>query len=103
MCQAWTVAELAGMIEDAGSELASLWPAIALHPDTAIGDRPALLVDRAAGRLLLNGRTWEPPSGDHGVLVDGTRSRAYDDAGTWLGVVRWDGAQRGWRPDKMIG
>ncbi|HET8524412.1 MAG TPA: tRNA pseudouridine(55) synthase TruB [Thermomicrobiales bacterium] len=92
LCDAWRLDELAER------DLAAEWPEIALHPDLAMTDRPALIVDHETTRAWRDGQ----PIGA-GVGAE-TVARAYTVDGEWIGVARRDPeVMRGmWRPAKVI-
>ena len=89
-----TMAELA---ELAAAGLPGIWPDLAIHPDAAIIDWPALLLDDAATLAWRQG-TPIPAVGEVRGPV-----RAYDPAGTWLGVGVGDEVSGAWRPSKVVG
>ncbi len=91
LCTAWSLDELAAV-----SDLAAAWPWVAIHPDAALGDWPALLLDDAAARAWANGQRL---AGD-GDVPDGTLARAYDAAGDWRGVALREGGA--WKPHKGV-
>ncbi len=91
LCAAWSLDEL-----EAVPDLAAAWQWIAVHPDAALMDWPALLLNDAAARQWANGQTL---SGGHDT-PDGTLARAYDAQGNWRGVALRDGDL--WRPHKGV-
>jgi tRNA pseudouridine55 synthase len=91
LCEAWSLDELAAV-----SDLRAVWPQIAVHPDAALADWPALLLDDAAARDWAQGKAIAD-----GAARDGLAVRAYDAAGDWRGIgFGTDGA---WRPKKVVG
>ncbi len=90
LCEAWSLDELAAL-----PDLRAAWPQVAVHPDAALADWPALLLDDPAARDWSQGKLL-PDSGAR----DGMMVRAYDAAGEWRGIgVGADGA---WRPKKVV-
>jgi tRNA pseudouridine55 synthase len=89
LSDAWTLTELAQR------DLVAEWPSVALHPDVALDRAAALLLDTHAARDWESGR--EVP-GDG----DGAVASAYDQAGAWLGVGRFDVETQSWRPLKVV-
>ena len=90
LCQAITVAALEEL------DWPWAWPEVAVHPDIAIQDWPALILDEASARRWRQGVTIpaeEPVSGP---------IRAYDLHGEWLGTGIADPAGSGWRPRKVV-
>ncbi|MCA1724362.1 MAG: tRNA pseudouridine(55) synthase TruB, partial [Thermomicrobia bacterium] len=91
LCEAWSLDELAAL-----PDLRAAWPQVAVHPDAALADWPALLLDDRAARDWSQGKAIV----DSGAR-DGTMIRAYDAAGNWRGIgVGADGV---WRPKKVVG
>lgn len=90
LCEAWSLDELA-----AQPDLRAAWPWIAVHPDAALAEWPALLLDDVAARDWTQGKAITDGAAGPGTLV-----RAYDGAGDWRGTgIGADGA---WRPKKVI-
>ena len=89
LCEAWTLTELAEL------DLGVVWPDVAIHPDVAVADWPALVLAASAAEA------WE-----QGKLVAGSarveRCRVYDDGGAWLGGGLGDPVAGGWRPTKVV-
>jgi tRNA pseudouridine55 synthase len=100
LCQAWTLSELARVVDELGDDLWALWSEVATHPDLALLDRPAVVLDAGTAVQVRNGRTVAASPGDDGV-PDGLPCRAYDEDGTWLGVVGWDARASAWRSVKI--
>jgi tRNA pseudouridine55 synthase len=91
LCEAWSLDELAAM-----PDVRAAWPQIAVHPDAALADWPALLLDDVAARDWAQGKAVAD-----GAARDGLAVRAYDAAGDWRGIgFGTDGA---WRPKKVVG
>jgi tRNA pseudouridine55 synthase len=97
LCQAITLAELAE------AELPWAWPSLAAHPDAALQDHPALLLDEAATVAWRRGLPM-PGTPVPDPVADAARSicRAYDADGAWLGVGTVDAAAGRWRPLKVV-
>jgi tRNA pseudouridine55 synthase len=89
--QALTIAEL----EAAFDEMP--WPELALHPDTALLDWPAIVLDEAGTLAWRQGKDLRLGRG-----ADSERCRAYSTAGDWLGLGRGDTERGAWRPEKVI-
>ncbi len=90
LCAAWSLDELAAV-----PDMRAAWASVAVHPDAALADWPALLMDDATAQAWANGKAIA-----HGDAPDGTSVRAYDAAGNWRGVgIRSDGV---WRPAKVV-
>jgi len=90
LCEAWSLEELAAL-----PDLHAAWPQVALHPDAALVDWPALLLDDWAARDWSQGKAIV----DSGAW-DGMHVRAYDATGNWRGIgVGADGV---WRPKKVV-
>jgi tRNA pseudouridine55 synthase len=89
LCEAWSLDELAAV-----PDLGAAWPWVAVHPDAALADWPALLLDDGAARAWARGQ----------VIADtaaaGTLVRAYDWNGDWRGIGV--GTPRGWQPRKVV-
>lgn len=87
---AWTLTELAEI------DLEAEWPTIAIHPDAVMGERPVLVLADAAATSWANGGSLDATGGGDGPV------RVYDADGNWLGVGRFDGDRRAWRPVKVV-
>lgn len=87
---AWTLTELAEV------DLEAEWQTIAVHPDSVLGDRPALVLDDLTSQSWLNGGMVP------GVAKDTGPVRIYSVDGDWLGVGRYDVERRVWRPVKTV-
>jgi len=93
----FTLADAITLDELAEADLPSAWPELAVHPDAAVADWPALLLDEAAALAWRRGIPIPAAARAEGLV------RAYDPAGDWLGVgAAADGGQR-WRPRKVVG
>ncbi|HEY7030837.1 MAG TPA: tRNA pseudouridine(55) synthase TruB [Thermomicrobiales bacterium] len=88
---AWTLAELAGVDFD------TEWHTVAIHPDVAMADRPALIIGGGEVRLWRNGGRFSAEGDERGPV------RVYDTTGEWLGVGRYDAESGAWRPVKVVG
>ena len=91
LCHAVTLTELAD------APLPWIWPHLAFHPDAVLGDWPALLFDSEAAATWGHGGRVPADGVAHGPC------RAYDEAGTWLGVGLADLEAASWRPTKVVG
>lgn len=90
LCEAWSLDELAAL-----PDLHAAWPQIAVHPDAALVDWPALLLDDPTARDWSQGKAII----DSGAR-DGMNVRAYDAVGEWRGIGI--GADGMWRPKKVV-
>lgn len=90
LCEARSLDELSAL-----PDLHAVWPSVAVHPDAALVDWPALLLDERAAR------DWSQGKAIAGAVArDGVNVRAYDAAGAWRGIgIGADGA---WRPKKVV-
>lgn len=89
--QALTVGELAAAFG------ATPWDRLALPPDAALRDWPAIALDAAGALAWRQGKDIRLDWGH-----DGARCRAYDADGAWLGLGRFDGERGAWRPEKVV-
>ncbi len=90
LCEAWSLDELAAL-----PDLHAAWPQIAVHPDAALADWPALLLDDRAARDWSQGKVIADTATREGAHI-----RAYDATGAWRGIgIGADGA---WRPKKVV-
>jgi hypothetical protein len=87
---AWTLAELAEV------DLEAEWQTIAVHPDSVLEDRPALVFDDLTSQSWLNGGMVSD------VAEETAPVRIYSVDGDWLGVGRYDAERRVWRPVKTV-
>ena len=94
LCAAWSLDELAAL-----PNLAAAWGWTAVHPDAALTDWPALLLDDDAARQWVNGQFLTDDGSGHGA-PDGALSRAYDAGGMWRGVALRD--HHAWRAFKGV-
>jgi tRNA pseudouridine55 synthase len=101
LCEAWTIPEIAALVEEGRDALEASWPWIALHPDSALGHLPAVVVGDVDALALVQGRVVTDPGDGRREPLDTAQARAYDAAGRWLGVVERDSQRPAWRPYKM--
>jgi tRNA pseudouridine55 synthase len=104
LCGAWTLSELAAVVDELGDDLWAAWPEIATHPDVALLDRPAVVLDKRSAEQVRNGRAVVAPNelaAEDDGLLDGQPTRLYDVSGNWVGVGEWDAAAWAWRPAKI--
>jgi tRNA pseudouridine55 synthase len=87
---AWTFDELAEI------DLEAEWHAVAIHPDVVMADRSALVLGEGEVALWRNGGSFSAECDELGPV------RVYDARGEWLGVGRYDGERRAWRPVKVV-
>lgn len=73
------------------------WSELALHPDAALLDWPALVVDEAGVTAWRNGRSLTLGRG-----MAEERCRVYSTDGDWLGIGRYDAARGAWQPEKVV-
>jgi tRNA pseudouridine55 synthase len=89
LCEAWSLDELAAV-----PDLRAAWPWLAVHPDAALADWPALLLDDARALAWTQGK----------AITDGAAPdrliRAYDRDGAWRGIGI--GTPHGWQPRKVV-
>jgi tRNA pseudouridine55 synthase len=89
LCAAWSLDELAAL-----PDLRAAWPWAAVHPDAALTDWPALLLDDAAALAWTQGK----------IIADTATAdrlvRAYDRNGNWRGIGI--GTPQGWQPRKVV-
>lgn len=90
LCEAWSLDALAAL-----PDLRAAWPQVAVHPDAALADWPALLLDDATARDWAQGKAIAD-----GAALRAVNVRAYDAAGNWRGVGF--GADGAWRPKKVV-
>ncbi len=93
LCEAWSLDELAAV-----PDLPAAWPWIAVHPDAALADWPALLLDDRAAREWAQGKAIADSKAS--PVRDGLAVRAYDAAGDWRGIGI--GAHGAWQPKKVV-
>lgn len=84
-------------VEAAAEALPWAWPRLAVHPDAAVADWPAILLDAAAAQAWRRGSPIPAAPGTGGPV------RAYDAAGSWLGVGAGNAEGAAWRPLKVVG
>jgi tRNA pseudouridine55 synthase len=89
--QALTLDELAAEFAE------TPWPELALHPDAALLDWPAIVLDEAGVLAWRQGKDIRLGRG-----APDERCRAYSTDGDWLGLGRYDAARGAWRPEKVI-
>lgn len=91
--QALTIEQVEASLAD-GS-----WPSRILPPDLTLAGHPALILGQeSAGRL----RDGVAPAVPAPALNRGALVRAYGADGAFLGVVRWCGAEAGWKAEKVL-
>lgn len=73
------------------------WPELALHPDVALRDWPAIVLDDAGTLAWRQGKELRVGTG-----IAGEHCRAYSTDGEWLGLGRFDAERAAWRPEKVI-
>ncbi len=86
---AWNLNELPEMIEQ------GYWEDIAAHPDMALHDRPAVVLNDDLATKWVNGTTVE-------VAVPAGLVRVYDVLGNWLGVGSGDPDEGTVKPEKVV-
>jgi tRNA pseudouridine55 synthase len=90
LCEAWTLGDL----EEINARAA--WPDVAIHPDAAVIDWPALLLDEEATRRWETGR-WIEAVGNGEILA-----RVYNADGVWAGIATYDSCDSHWRQSKVV-
>lgn len=93
----FTMADAVSLTDVAAATLPGDWPELAIHADAVLTDWPALLLDDAAALVWRRGGAIAAEGRAAGSV------RAYDAAGTWLGVGAADEAGGAWRPLKVVG
>lgn len=76
---------------------ATPWPELALHPDAALLDWPAIVLDEAGALAWRQGKDQRAGRG-----AAGEHCRAYSTGGDWLGLGRYDAERGAWRPEKVV-
>ncbi|MER3438360.1 MAG: tRNA pseudouridine(55) synthase TruB [Chloroflexota bacterium] len=94
LCDAWTITELLAIARE---DLPALWPTVALHPDAAVIDYPALIVNADVARAWRHGQRMCHGDGDM------RPARVYDEQGEWIGMGRFDAGSGCWQPVKVVG
>ena len=73
-----------------------------LHsPDSVLESMPAMTVGQPHLKMIRNGRPL-PPGVGLDTHAPNERARAYDTDGAFVAIMRFDGALRQWRPDKVF-
>lgn len=73
------------------------WPELALHPDAALLDWPAIVLDDQ------DLAAWQQGQAPRGQPAEpGRRGRVYSVTGDWVGLGRYDDARGRWQPEKVI-
>jgi tRNA pseudouridine55 synthase len=90
LCQAWTLSQLEEI------DVRAAWPEVAQHPDLAIIDWPAILLDDDAERLWNTGRAIAAPNDGFAL------GRVYNRRGDWAGIAKYDPDQSRWQPTRVI-
>ena len=99
--EAWTMRELQEIADPDPDALWERWPTIAVHPDAALDELPALLLNEDGATRWTQGKAITEPALDVSQ-VDGTAFRTYDALGRCLGIGRFDQVTNTWRPAKVI-
>ena len=94
--QALTLAELAEEFD------VTPWPELALHPDEALLDWPAIVLDAAGVAAWRNGQPLRLGGQGGAPEAAGERCRAYSVEGDWLGLARYDAERGAWQPEKVV-
>ena len=89
--QALTLAQLAEEFDQ------TPWPELALHPDAALLDWPAIVLDESGTAAWRTGQALAVGTGR-----PGERCRAYSTEGDWLGLGLYDAERGAWRPEKVV-
>ncbi len=90
LCEAWALEELEGR------DVRLAWKDIAIHPDAAVLDWPALLLGDESTQLWNTGRSI---MGRHSKQ---SNARVYNAHGDWVGIATFDADSSHWRPAKVI-
>jgi tRNA pseudouridine55 synthase len=80
LADAWTLDDLAER------DIRAEWPAIALHPDAALTELPAIVLGEAETSAWYHGRSVSVPRS----TTPEAAVRAYGNDGSFLGVGSWD-------------
>ncbi len=75
------------------------WPAWVLPADLPLSDRPALILGAEASERLQSGVAPAVPAPPAGM---GAQARAYAPDGVFLGIVRWQAGNGGWKAEKVL-
>ncbi|CAN5687698.1 hypothetical protein BH09CHL1_BH09CHL1_28060 [soil metagenome] len=89
---AWTLTELGQLDRDDFSEQ---WSSIAVHPDSMVGDKPAIILNEETRRRWINGM---------GFVAEGVTDEivsVYADTGEWMGSGHGDLSRNEWVPTKV--
>jgi tRNA pseudouridine55 synthase len=73
------------------------WPTVAEHPDSALSDWPAVVLDEGEARRWRVGLSIPATQEDHRE-----RARVYDNDGNWLGLAKLDAGRESWKPLRVI-
>lgn len=87
---AWTLGELAELDLDAD------WPLVAVHPDAALEEMPAIILDEERTIDWGHGKPIQAPDDAIGW------SRIYNAVGDWLGIAKRESGESDWQPHKVI-
>ncbi len=95
--QCLTLEELEAALAD-GS-----WADALYAPDEALLDWRAAILGAESERRVLNGMPLRLTARLHNTApAPDEPLRAYSTGGRFLGILRWDGGQDAWRPDKVL-
>lgn len=88
---AWTIAELREL------DPVASWPELAMHPDEALIDWPAIVLSDAEETDWRFGRAIAAPG------EPGMRARMYNTIGEWVGLAEYNPDANNWQPTRVIG
>jgi hypothetical protein len=92
MEDAWTITELKELDPWAS------WSEIAMHPDSALPDWPAVVLNDDEERDWTFGRTVSSKG-----EICAERARVYNSIGEWIGLAEYNPSAAHWRPLRVIG
>lgn len=95
LADAWTLSEMEQSLRP------ETWPMFGLHPDAALPNQPALVIDGAEIAAWYHGRSMSADA--RGVGMTDQEARVYDRDGEWLGRAVADSEMRHWQPRQVVG
>ena len=88
---AWTIAELREL------DPVASWSELAMHPDEALLDWPAMVIGPDEERRWFHGLGLDRSGSE------GERCRVYNDIGEWIGLAAYNPVATNWHPLRVIG
>lgn len=95
LADAWTLHEMEQCLQP------ETWPMFGLHPDVALLNQPALVIDSDGISAWYHGRSMSADASGR-ELAD-QEARVYDGNGEWLGRAVADREGRRWQPRQVVG